>query len=173
MSMPEEAPFLFDSYRIEHKGNWGFLCRDAVTNTVLWSITLQGYLYADIVRSGNRIWICTAEHGGFVYCIHLVTGEVIYKVRTGGTKNIVFADDYFLCYQIGNKGKLLLVDRETGMVLQEQPLFQTNINCPLTQLEDGTVLTLSFKEVRKNVFKAIITCFEKVEDEKIDPTLLK
>lgn len=169
VSLPEEVlspldlrhlsidPFLFDRFLIEHKGAYGFVCRDAVTKEKLWTLTAQGYLYTDMVRIGDRVLFGTAEHGGFVYCIDLPTGKIAYQINTRGTAKIQFGEGFFVCYELGKVGKLLLVETETGQILDSAPLYKTSIKCPLFLMNNRDIFIVSFRKNGKDSSEAVLS----------------
>jgi len=149
--------YVFDQLEIGHKGMCGYTCTDLETKRIMWTVQTQGYLYTDIQRIDNRLFICTAGHGGFVYCIDLYTGEIRYQITTKGTAKIQFEKDFFVCYYLGKKGELLIVETETGQILQSLPLYTVGIHSPLLLAGDQTVYTLSFNRCDKQSWSAIIS----------------
>ena len=113
-------------------------------------------------RIDNQLFICTAEHGGFVYCFDINTGDLYYKIRTGGTAKIQFGIDYFVCYELGKNGKVMLVDIKTGTLLDSIELYKTTIDCPLLLMDNSYIITLSFKKQQKHQYIGVITGLAKV-----------
>lgn len=155
-------PFVFGDFIIEHKGPFGYSCSSINTQKKLWEIKVQGYLYTDMKRIDNQLFICTAEHGGFVYCFDINTGDLYYKIRTGGTAKIQFGIDYFVCYELGKNGKVMLVDIKTGTLLDSIELYKTTIDCPLLLMDNSYIITLSFKKQQKHQYIGVITGLAKV-----------
>ncbi len=162
-----EDSFVFDRFLIEHKGAFGFVCTDTVTKEKLWTLKAQGYLYADMKRIGDRLFICTAEHGGFVYCVNILTGEIIYQVNTKGTAKIQFGKDFFVCYELGKSGKLLLVETETGQILDSVSIYKTSLDCPLLMIDDREIYVLSFRKTIKQASEAVLTKFTVSENTRL------
>lgn len=113
-------PAEFAPYTIEKKGEQGYLCRCG--NDVVWTLQGRGYLYTDLVRSGNSICFGTAGHGGCFYLIDLASGNIVSCVKTGGTTKFLIIDSqaYFLSNE--PRAHLLQLDLHTGEVVQRIPL---------------------------------------------------
>lgn len=153
--------FVFDNYRIEHAGSFGYSCTDMVTGKKLWKTRVQGYLYSDIVKIKDKILICTAGYGGFVYAIDLLTGEHLYQVKTHGTAKIEYSDNLFYCYILGKRGALVAVDIDSGDIIDRQELFRVTMDSPLKMVWQSRILTLSFKPAQGcEKYIPTISCFE-------------
>lgn len=157
----EDDPFDFDHYRIEHTTSFGYRCRDLRDGKVLWKRSLNGYLYHDMiwVPGTNLILICTAGHGGSVYAIDLLTGDIRYELKTGGTRHIVLSETCFYCYKIGKTGELLKVDLQSGTVLDSTPFAFTDIDCPLYRTSTGEIIAFSRIKVSKTEWQPVLSCF--------------
>ncbi len=157
-----DDPFLFGDYRIEHKGEFGFRCKKAEVRNNIWEITLNGYLYRDLIffPKTNSVLFCTAGHGGSVYSVDIESGEKRFEVKTGGTKDIVIIGNMLYCYRLGKKGSLLEVDINTGDVINEHPLYEVDLNSPLQKTSDSILFTVSRKRINKVTQIPVLIGFE-------------
>ena len=144
-----------ETYCVKAKGQSSYVCE--VDGHVLWSFAGQAYLYTPILRCEDNICFGTAGKGGWVYIISLHSGEVVAKVKTGGTVSLV---------QIGNRGyflanspsaKLMCIDLITGNILQEVHLGGKNDYSPL-QLIENTLHTITFEYKNSILTKAMWHC---------------
>lgn len=139
-----EGPYFFDDLRIDQVSPFKYCCIDLKTNEKLWAVVVKGYIYADMVIIRSKLFICTAEHGGYVHAIDIHTGEILYSIDTHGTAKIIFGGERFYCYMHGKKGSVISVDIDTGAVLEREELFITTIDCPFKRV-GNYLLTMSFE----------------------------
>lgn len=157
-----DDPFYFGDYKIEHKGEFGFRCSKAEARNKIWEITLNGYLYRDLMffPETNSVLICTAGHGGSVYSIDIDSGEKRFEIKTGGTRDIAVIGNKLYCYRLGKKGSLLEADIHTGVVLNEQQLYEVDLNSPLQKTSDSILITVSRKRINKVKQIPVLNGFE-------------
>lgn len=144
-----------DSYCIKAKGQSGYVCE--VDGQVIWSFTGQAYLYTPILRCEDNICFGTAGKGGWVYIISLHSGEVVTKVKTGGTVSLVQVGKR--CYFVANSpsATLFCVDMITGDTLQEVSLGGKIDYSPL-QLVENTLHTITYEGNNNIHTKALWHC---------------
>ena len=75
--------FSFGEYTVSHKGEWGYQCHK--NGQLLWTKSLKGYLYTDIVLIGENIVFGTSGYGGHFYSLNLENGNVVFDFNTKGT----------------------------------------------------------------------------------------
>ena len=136
------TPFQLGEYRIEHKGECGYLCRK--NGQKKWTFNGRAYLYTDILRWKDRIFFGTAGNGGYFYVLGIDDGTVIAAIKTGGTTCIV-QDDH-LCYVLSNdpQAKLICVDLRDGKIIQEVKLPGKATSDSRLQLLDGKLHGITF-----------------------------
>ncbi len=144
-----------DGYCIKAKGQSSYVCE--VGGQSIWSFAGQAYLYTPIIRCENNICFGTAGKGGWVYIISLHSGEVVTKVKTGGTVSLIQVGRR--CYFVANSpsAKLLCVDLITGETLQELILGGKIDYSPL-QLVENTLHTITYDGKNSIVAKALWHC---------------
>ena len=152
------APFQLGDYRIEHKGECGYLCRK--DGQIIWKFNGRAYLYTEILRWKDSIFFGTAGNGGYFYVLGIEDGAVLTAIKTGGTTSIV--REKHLCYVLSNdkKAKLLCIDLRDGKVIQEVDLpGKATMNSRL-QLLNGKLHAVTFV-YRKHVLESVMwNCVE-------------
>lgn len=162
----EDDSFYFGSYRLDHKGAFGFRCRHIETNQTLWELSLRGYLYSDPIqlKNSNTILFCTAGFGGSLYAVDLLSGEIKFEVKTGGTRDYALYKNRLYCYQCGKNGELIGIQLSNGVVVERIQLHTVDIDCPLKLLEQAKIIALSRKTVKKDRWVPVLTCVEVGQD---------
>ncbi len=150
-----------DGYCIKAKGQSGYVCE--VGGQAIWSFAGQAYLYTPMIRFENNICFGTAGKGGWVYVLSLHAGEVVAKVKTGGTVSLVQVGRR--CYFVANSpsAKLLCVDLITGDTLEEKSLGGKADYSPL-QLVGNTLHTITYEGKNGILTKALWHCIS-IDDE--------
>ena len=151
-----EASFTHDGYEISHKGNFGYQCRR--NGEIIWEFRGQGYLYTDICFREDRVFFGTAGQGGYFYVLDLQTGELLVKIKTGGTASIITADD--CCYILSNekRAKLLCIGIKDGAIHAEAELpGKASAYSPLA-LIDGQIHAITFSYKKDSLQHAIWSC---------------
>ena len=145
-----------DDYCIKARGQSSYVCESNGQRS--WTFTGQAYLYTPIYRYADNICFGTAGKGGWVYIISLKTGEVITKIKTGGTVSIVQIGG--LCFFLANlpKATLLCVDLLTGEILQEVSVRGISEYSTLYLL-DKKLHTITFEYRNRILVNAIWHCF--------------
>ncbi len=123
---------------------------------------MNGYLYRDMMffPETNSVLVCTAGHGGSVYSLDIDSGEKRFEIKTGGTQDIVMIGNKLYCYRLGKKGSLLEVDIHTGVVLNEQQLYEVDLHSPLQKTSDSILITVSRKRINKVKQIPVLNGFE-------------
>lgn len=157
-----DDPFYFGEYIISHKGAFGYRCMKTGSRNKIWEISLNGYLYRDMVyfTKTDSILICTAGHGGSVYSVDLKSGRILFEIKTGGTKDIVIHEDMMYCYRMGKTGSILEVNLNNGIVNKEYDLHEIDIHSPLQTIDGSVVLTVSRKRGKEHMQIPVIIAFE-------------
>ena len=142
--------FCFGDRIISHRGAFGYRCTKVGSRNKIWDITLNGYLYRDVVffAKTNSVLFCTAGHRGSVYSVDIESGRMLFEVKTGGTKDIVIVEEALYCYRLGKAGRLLEVNLNTGVVTKEYYLHEIDIHSPLQIVHDSILLAVSRKRIK-------------------------
>lgn len=153
-----EATFAHNGYEISHKGNFGYQCTKS--GRKIWEFRGQGYLYTDICFWKNRVFFGTAGQGGYFYVLDLQTGEVLRKIKTGGTAS--FAAEDHCCYVLTNENnaKLLCVDLTDGSIRDELALPGSTSVYSRLYLNAGKLHAVTFSNGRKQLQGAFWNCAE-------------
>lgn len=143
-----EDDFVFDEYRIAHKGEWGYGCTK--NGDVLWKKSLKGYLYTDIIKVGDRIILGTAGQGGHFYSLDINTGELVFDFNTKGTCAFLQANDSFYFSVIKKKSTDIYRIDYDGNVLETLEIegIANDYDFPLT-LWDQSIYVISVLEKKK------------------------
>lgn len=151
----ENDDFVFDDYRIAHKGSCGYSCY--LSGEHVWDLKAQAYLYTNIQRYSDSIVFGTAGHGGHFYIVDLPSGKVKIDVNTKGTSKFLYADGKFYLYSCGKKGRLLKIDEEG--VIKEEIEFNGMVDGVYSPLGfvNNKIYALSFKK-KKGVLYPVIHC---------------
>ena len=108
-------------------------CKKAVAKgKTLWRLKLGAYLYTPVClrggatshfdtqgkRQGRKaLYFGTAGKGGHLYAVDAASGEVIFKLDTGGTERFAWFEDKILL--AARRGKPVLISAEDGLILKE------------------------------------------------------
>lgn len=98
----------------------------------LWRLKLGAYLYTPVFLRGaamshfdaqdkrrgrETLYFGTAGKGGHLYAVSAASGEVIFKLDTGGTEHFAWYEDKILLAD--RRGKPVLISDEDGSILKE------------------------------------------------------
>lgn len=98
----------------------------------LWRLKLGAYLYTPVCLRGaatshfdaqdkrqgrETLYFGTAGKGGHLYAVDAASGEVIFKLDTGGTEHFAWYEDKILLAD--RRGKPVLISAEGGSILKE------------------------------------------------------
>jgi len=99
---------------------------------ILWRLKLGAYLYTPVClrgaatshfdaqgkRQGRKtLYFGTAGEGGHLYAVDAASGEVIFKLDTGGTEHFAWFDDKILLAD--RRGKPVLISADDGSIVRE------------------------------------------------------
>ena len=140
--------YIVGPYLIKKPSEEKYECYRLDSGVFLWKQTLRGYLYHNIILKDDTFIICTAEHGGGVYLLDANTGIIKNVILTKGTRKICIVDNMLYTYVLGEKGKFISFDMNTGSITDQIELNRITIDCPLL-VQNGEALTLSFLRVKR------------------------
>ena len=103
----------------------------AAKGKTLWRLKLGAYLYTPVCLRGGALhfdaqdkrhgretlYFGTAGKGGHLYAVSAASGEVIFKLDTGGTEHFAWFEDKILLAD--RRGKPVLISAEDGSILKE------------------------------------------------------
>lgn len=103
----------------------------AAKGKTLWRLKLGAYLYTPVCLRGaaashfdtqgkkrdKTLYFGTAGKGGHLYAVDAASGEVIFKLDTGGTEHFAWCEDKILLAD--RRGKPVLISAEDGSILKE------------------------------------------------------
>lgn len=104
----------------------------AAKGKILWRLKLGAYLYTPVCLRGGAtshfdaqgkrrgretLYFGTAGKGGHLYAVDAASGEVIFKLDTGGTEHFAWFDDKILLADRRNKP--VLISADDGLILKE------------------------------------------------------
>lgn len=103
----------------------------AAKGKTLWRLKLGAYLYTPICLRGGALhfdaqdkrhthktlYFGTAGKGGHLYAVDAASGEVIFKLDTGGTEHFAWCEDKILLAD--RRGKPVLISADDGSILKE------------------------------------------------------
>ncbi|WP_298050814.1 PQQ-binding-like beta-propeller repeat protein [uncultured Campylobacter sp.] len=104
----------------------------AAKGKTLWRLKLGAYLYTPVCLRGGAtshfseqdkrygretLYFGTAGKGGHLYAVDATSGEVIFKLDTGGTERFAWCEDKILLAD--RRGKPVLISAEDGSILKE------------------------------------------------------
>ena len=104
----------------------------AAKGKTLWRLKLGAYLYTPICLRGaatphfdaqdkrrgrETLYFGTAGKGGHLYAVDAASGEVIFKLDTGGTEHFAWCEDKILLAD--RRGKPVLISADDGLILEE------------------------------------------------------
>ena len=104
----------------------------AAKGKTLWRLKLGAYLYTPVCLRGaaaahfdtqdkrrgrETLYFGTAGKGGHLYAVDAVSGEVIFKLDTGGTEHFAWYEDKILLAD--RRGKPVLISADDGSVVRE------------------------------------------------------
>ena len=104
----------------------------AAKGKTLWRLKLGAYLYTPVCLRGaaashfdtqgkrrgrETLYFGTAGKGGHLYAVDAASGEVIFKLDTGGTEHFAWYEDKILLAD--RRGKPVLISVEDGSILKE------------------------------------------------------
>lgn len=108
-------------------------CKKAVAKgKILWRLKLGAYLYTPVYLRGaatshfdaqdkrrgrETLYFGTAGKGGHLYAVSAASGEVIFKLDTGGTEHFAWCEDKILLAD--RRGKPVLISADDGSILKE------------------------------------------------------
>ena len=98
---------------------------------ILWRLKLGAYLYTPVCLRGGALhfseqdkrqgretlYFGTAGKGGHLYAVDAASGEVIFKLDTGGTEHFAWCEDKILLAD--RRGKPVLISADDGSVVRE------------------------------------------------------
>ena len=105
--------------------------RAAAKGKILWRMKLGAYLYTPVCLRGGALhfdaqdkrqgretlYFGTAGKGGHLYAVDAASGEVIFKLDTGGTEYFAWCEDKILLAD--RCGKPVLISADDGSILKE------------------------------------------------------
>ena len=104
----------------------------AAKGKTLWRLKLGAYLYTPVCLRGGAtshfseqdkrygretLYFGTAGKGGHLYAVDATSGEVIFKLDTGGTERFAWCEDKILLAD--RRGKPVLISAEDGSILKK------------------------------------------------------
>lgn len=104
----------------------------AAKGKMLWRLKLGAYLYTPVCLRGaaashfdaqdkrrgrETLYFGTAGKGGHLYAVDAASGEVIFKLDTGGTEHFAWYEDKILLAD--RRGKPVLISADDGSILKE------------------------------------------------------
>ena len=104
----------------------------AAKGKILWRLKLGAYLYTPVCLRGaatshfseqdkrhgrETLYFGTAGKGGYLYAVDAASGEVIFKLDTGGTERFAWCEDKILLAD--RRGKPVLISADDGLILEE------------------------------------------------------
>ena len=104
----------------------------AAKGKTLWRLKLGAYLYTPVCLRGvatshfdaqdkrrglETLYFGTAGKGGHLYAVDAASGEVIFKLDTGGTEHFAWCEDKILLAD--RRGKPVLISADDGSILKE------------------------------------------------------
>ena len=104
----------------------------AAKGKTLWRLKLGAYLYTPVCLRGaatshfdaqdrrrdlETLYFGTAGKGGHLYAVDAASGEVIFKLDTGGTEHFAWCEDKILLAD--RRGKPVSISAEDGSILKE------------------------------------------------------
>lgn len=104
----------------------------AAKGKTLWRLKLGAYLYTPVCLRGvatshfdaqdkrwgrETLYFGTAGRGGHLYAVDAASGEVIFKLDTGGTEHFAWYEDKILLAD--RRGKPVLISADDGSILKE------------------------------------------------------
>ena len=104
----------------------------AAKGKILWRLKLGAYLYTPVCLRGGAtshfseqdkwhgretLYFGTAGKGGHLYAVDAASGEVIFKLDTGGTEHFAWFEDKILLAD--RRGKPVLISADDGSILKE------------------------------------------------------
>ena len=104
----------------------------AAKGKILWRLKLGAYLYTPVCLRGGAtshfseqdkrhgretLYFGTAGKGGHLYAVDAASGEVIFKLDTGGTEHFAWCEDKILLAD--RRGKPVLISADDGLILEE------------------------------------------------------
>ena len=103
----------------------------AAKGKTLWRLKLGAYLYTPVCLRGGALhfdaqgkrqgretlYFGTAGKGGHLYAVDAASGEVIFKLDTGGTERFAWCEDKILLAD--RRGKPVLISAGDGSILKE------------------------------------------------------
>lgn len=104
----------------------------AAKGKTLWRLKLGAYLYTSVCLRGEAtshfseqdkrrgretLYFGTAGKGGHLYAVDAASGEVIFRLDTGGTERFAWFEDKILLAD--RRGKQVLIRAEDGSILKE------------------------------------------------------
>lgn len=104
----------------------------AAKGKTLWRLKLGAYLYTPVCLRGaatphfdaqdkrlgrETLYFGTAGKGGHLYAVDAASGEVIFKLDTGGTEHFAWYEDKILLAD--RRGKPVLISADDGLILKE------------------------------------------------------
>ena len=153
-----EAAYDLGEYRIEHKGNCGYVCK--AKGIPIWEFRGRAYLYTDMVQWNNRVFFGTAGNGGYFYVLDLESGQNLVSIKTGGTRSFVQLGN--LCYILSNEknAKLLSIDLSSGRTICHCDLPGTATTNSKIAIVDNLIQTITYDIAGKRTKSAIWSCIE-------------
>lgn len=137
--------YFLGEYRIFHKTEKILECWRGEQK--LWQFRIHAYLYSDFGLWKDRLFFGTAGQGGEFYELHVETGEVLLKVKTGGT--VRYAQDqssvYFCGYQNirDTQSAVYCVDLDSASI-RETMTIPGRVSDNKVFLRDSLLVTASF-----------------------------
>ena len=104
----------------------------AAKGKTFWRLKLGAYLYTPVCLRGaatshfseqdkrysrETLYFGTAGKGGHLYAVDAASGEVIFKLDTGGTEHFAWCEDKILLAD--RRGKPVLISADDGSILKE------------------------------------------------------
>ena len=103
----------------------------AAKGKTLWRLKLGAYLYTPVYLCGGAVhfdaqgkrrgretlYFGTAGKGGHLYAVDAASGEMIFKLDTGGTEHFAWCEDKILLAD--RRGKPVLISADDGSIVRE------------------------------------------------------
>jgi outer membrane protein assembly factor BamB len=104
--------------KIYHTANHRVICHDILTGAKKWETDVgsgRGFIFSPLIVAENRLY--ANSDNGFLHCINLDTGNVIWEIRTSGSSSKLGYINGVIYFVGGGDGKLHAVEAATGNYL--------------------------------------------------------
>jgi outer membrane protein assembly factor BamB len=104
--------------KIYHTANHKVICHDILTGAKKWETDVgsgKGFIFSPLMVAENRLY--ANSDNGFLHCINLETGDVIWEIRTSGSSTKLGYLNGIIYFVGGGDGKLHAIEATTGNYL--------------------------------------------------------